>query len=124
MKKLVIDLDGTLTVDDPSLTYDKKEPRVEVVETLKKYKELGFEIIIATARNMRTHNGNIGKITAHTLPVVLEWLAHHSIPYDEVYIGKPWCGTDGFYVDDKAIRPDEFARMSYEEICTLVGISK
>ncbi|MNP78068.1 hypothetical protein D3C76_1756090 [compost metagenome] len=73
---------------------------------------------------MRTHNGNIGKITAKTLPIVIDWLNQHSIPFDEIYIGKPWCGTDGFYVDDKAIRPDEFASMSYEEICTTLGISK
>ena len=73
---------------------------------------------------MRTHNGNIGKITAQTLPIVISWLNKHSIPFDEIYIGKPWCGTDGFYVDDKAIRPDEFARMSYDEICTTLGISK
>lgn len=124
MKKIVIDLDGTLTIDDPSVPYEKKEPRSDVVKTLRSYKENGFEIIIATARNMRTHNGNIGKITAKTLPIVIDWLNQHSIPFDEIYIGKPWCGTDGFYVDDKAIRPDEFARMSYEEICTTVGISK
>lgn len=124
MKKIVIDLDGTLTVDDPSVPYEQKEPRSDVVAMLREYHENGFEIIIATARNMRTHNGNIGKITAKTLPVVIDWLHFHSIPFDEIYIGKPWCGTEGFYVDDKAVRPDEFARMSYEEICTMVGISK
>jgi capsule biosynthesis phosphatase len=36
-------------------------------------------------------------------------------------MGKPWGGRGGFYVDDKAIRPDEFLRLSYEEILALVG---
>ena len=124
MKKIVVDLDGTLTVDDPSVSYDRKEPRKDVVEMLRSYKSQGFEVIVATARNMRTHNGNIGKINAITLPGVIDWLKLHEVPYDEIYIGKPWCGTEGFYVDDKAIRPDEFVRMSYQEICEMVGITK
>ena len=58
----------------------------------------------------------IGKINALTLPVILDWLARHDIPFDEVHVGKPWCGTDGFYVDDKAVRPSEFVTLGYEEI--------
>ena len=42
------------------------------------------------------------------------------MPYDDIVIGKPWCGFEGFYVDDKAIRPSEFSTLSYEEICTLL----
>ena len=52
--------------------------------------------------------GQIGKINANTLPLILDWLAQHEIPYDEIHVGKPWCGTEGFYVDDKAVRPSEF----------------
>ena len=69
---------------------------------------------------MRTFEGNIGKINVHTLPIVIEWLKKHDVPYDEIIMGKPWCGFDGFYVDDKAIRPNEFAELSYEEIVALV----
>ncbi len=70
---------------------------------------------------MRTYEGNIGKINIHTLPGILEWLDKHEVPYDEVVVGKPWCGFDGFYVDDKSIRPSEFATMSYEEIKLLLA---
>ena len=65
---------------------------------------------------MRTHANSIGLINAKTLPIILEWLARHDIPYDEIHVGKPWCGDDGFYVDDKAIRPSELKTMSYDEI--------
>ncbi|MFB2351434.1 hypothetical protein ACETUS_30055, partial [Priestia megaterium] len=78
-------------------------------------------IIICTARNMRTHGGQLGKINALTLPIVLDWLARHDIPYDEIHVGKPWCGTGGFYVDDKAVRPSEFATLTYEEIRALLA---
>lgn len=119
MKRLVVDLDGTLTVDD-DIPYKDKQPNHLLVERLRAYKADGFEIVIATARNMRTFGGSIGHINAHTLPVVIEWLDRHEVPYDEIHVGKPWCGHDGFYIDDKAIRPSEFISMTYTDICSLL----
>ncbi|AOW46587.1 MULTISPECIES: HAD family hydrolase [Acetobacter] len=122
MKRLIMDLDDTLTLTDASKSYSKKRPNIEVVEKLREYKQAGFEIVIQTARNVRTYNGNVGKINANTLPVIIDWLRKHDIPFDEIYVGKPWCGTEGFYVDDKAIRPDEFLKYSSEEIRKLLKI--
>lgn len=121
MKRLVMDLDGTITREDASVGYSDKEPDMAVVERIREYKNNGFDIIICSARNMRTYGNSVGKITAHTLPVIIEWLNRHDIPYDEIHIGKPWCGTEGFYVDDRAIRPSEFLDMKYEEIRALIG---
>ena len=122
MKRLVIDLDDTLTVSDISKHYADVEVRPDVAAKLVEYKESGFEIVICTARNMRTYEGNIGKITVHTLPIITEWLERHGIPFDEIWLGKPWCGTDGFYVDDKALRPDEFVNLDYEEVRRLLNM--
>lgn len=122
MKRLVVDLDGTLTVDEPGVAYEDKSPNMELVAKLRQYKEQGFTILIATARNMRTYSNSVGLINANTLPVVIEWLAKHDIPYDEIHVGKPWCGNDGFYIDDKAIRPDEFCNLSYEQIRDLLSL--
>lgn len=115
MKNLVIDLDGTLTIDS-NVEYRDKLPNVDIIEQLKQYKKNGFNITILTSRNMRTYKGNIGKINVHTLPTILEWLDKHNVPYDDVVVGKPWCGFDGFYIDDKSIRPSEFTSMTYKEI--------
>ena len=120
VKKIVIDLDGTLTIDS-NHSYFEKPVNSAVVKACKVYKEKGFEIIISTSRNMRTYEGNVGKINVHTLPVIIEWLEKHEVPYDEIHVGKPWCGFDGFYVDDKAIRPSEFASMTYDEIQNLLA---
>ena len=120
MKKIVIDLDGTLTID-AAVSYDQKAPNQKVVAKLREYHEQGFSICIHTARNMRTYEGDIGKINIHTLPVILKWLDRHAIPYDEVVVGKPWCGTEGFYVDDKAVRPSEFTRLSQQQIVELLA---
>ena len=121
MKRIVIDLDGTLT-DAQTSDYENVQPNGEVLRTLREYRKGGFEIVIYTARNMRTHAGNIGRINALTLPIIHEWLKRHDVPYDEIWVGKPWCGSEGFYVDDKAIRPDEFCSMSYEQIRELLDI--
>ncbi|GJE28578.1 HAD hydrolase family protein [Methylobacterium organophilum] len=122
MKTIVMDLDGTLTIDEPGAPYDQRKPRLDVVEKLREMKDLGFKIVISTARNMNTFQGNIGVINVKTLPVILGWLDKHAIPYDEVLVGKPWCGTEGFYVDDKAIRPEEFTSLDLAGIQALVGI--
>ena len=120
MKRLVIDLDGTLAEILAEVPYAERRPVAEVVQALRRYAAQGFEIVIHSSRNMRTHQGSIGKINALTLPVIVAWLDRHQIPYDEIVVGKPWCGTDGFYVDDRAVRPSEFVRLSYEEIVALV----
>ncbi len=119
MKKLIVDLDGTITLGN-NKNYSEVDPNIEVINLLKIYKKNGFQIIVSTARNMRTYDRNIGKINIHTLPVITEWLEKHNVPYDEILVGKPWCGTEGFYIDDKAIRPSEFTSMSYEEIMQLL----
>lgn len=123
MKKLVVDLDGTVTLANTS-DYKNVLPNVELIESLKEYKNNGFTIVISTARNMRTYEGNVGKINIHTLPIITEWLDRHEVPYDEVLVGKPWCGHDGFYIDDRSIRPSEFAALSFEEITALIEKEK
>lgn len=115
MKNIVVDLDGTLT-EDIEVKYTDKPVRLDVVEKLRDYKAMGFNIIISTSRGMRTYNGDIGKINANILPDIITWLDKHNVPYDSIIVGKAWCGFDGFYIDDKAIRPSEFVRMSYEEL--------
>ncbi|MUH06918.1 HAD-IIIC family phosphatase [Commensalibacter melissae] len=124
MKRLVFDLDDTLTINTSGVSYADKLPNLPVIQKLRKYKKQGFEIIIQTARNMYTYNGDIGKINANTLPIIIEWLKKHEIPYDEIYVGKPWCGKEGFYIDDRAIRPSEFISMSFDEITKLIETKK
>ncbi|OXS16268.1 capsular biosynthesis protein [Zobellella denitrificans] len=123
MRKLIVDLDGTLTQANTS-DYRNVLPKEEVIEQLREYKKQGFEIVISTARNMRTYEGNVGKINIHTLPVITDWLDRHSVPYDEILVGKPWCGHEGFYIDDRSIRPSEFTSMTLEEIHKLLEKEK
>ncbi|MEZ8026284.1 capsular biosynthesis protein [Enterovibrio norvegicus] len=119
MRKLIVDLDNTITLGNTS-DYKNVSPNIPLIEQLRNYKSQGFEIVISTARNMRTYEGNVGKINIHTLPTIIAWLNEHEVPYDEILVGKPWCGKEGFYIDDRAIRPSEFVSKSSSEIETLL----
>ena len=118
---IVFDIDGTICpLKSAEQSYDALQPQPEMIERLKEYRAEGFYIILSTSRNMNTHNGNMGLLIAKTAKLLLHWLDQHQIPYDELHVGKPWPGKGGFYVDDKAIRPDEFLRLGYDEILQLV----
>ena len=115
MKRLIVDVDETISYSIGG-DYKKAKPNTELIEKLRLYQEEGFEIVLNTSRNVRTFEGNVGKINVHTLPLLIEWLNNYKVPYDEIYVGKPWCGNEGFYIDDKAVRPKEFLRFTYEEL--------
>ncbi|GLC87796.1 hypothetical protein [Lysinibacillus piscis] len=120
-KVLVVDIDGTIYTElKVKGDYSTAIPNEEFVAQLRAYKETGFHISLYTSRQMRTFDGNIGKINVHTLPSLVEWLKEHDIPFDELHVGKPWCGHEGFYIDDRAIRPREFIDNSYDEIMNLL----
>ena len=119
MKKIVMDLDDTICFTEKG-DYVNSKPNQAVIKKIKKYKQEGFDIVIHSSRNMRTYEGNIGMINIHTLPKILKWLNQNNVPFDEIIIGKPWCGSEGFYVDDKSIRPSEFIEKSYAEIKLLL----
>ena len=121
--KIVIDLDDTISVTEHG-DYVNSNPVKKTVDMIRQYKEQGFYIVIHSARNMRTYNGEVGLINVHTLPNIISWLNKNDIPFDEIIVGKPWCGYDGFYVDDKAIRPSEFHSMSFEQIKELLNKEK
>ncbi len=123
MKRLILDLDNTICKASDG-NYQEALVIPGMIDRLKEYQSEGFQIIFYTSRNVRTFEGNIGKITAFTLPVIVDWLNKNGIPYDEIYIGKPWCGDDGFYVDDRAIRPSEFLSLNRKEIINLLRIEE
>lgn len=119
-KRIVFDIDGVICKKDDETEYAEREPHQDIVKQLREYSEDGYYIILYTARNMNTHEGRIGRINADTAKTLLEWLDEHEIPHDEIHYGKPWCGHDGFYVDDKAIRPTELLENTADEIESLL----
>ncbi len=117
----IFDVDGTLCpIKKENERYEDIVPYPDMVEKIKEYKALGARIVFHTSRNMNSYNGNIGLINVNTARVLLDWLDKWEIPYDEIIYGKPWPGHNGFYVDDRTVRPSEFLSKSVEELGEIV----
>ena len=101
LERFCFDLDGTL-VTKPVIegNYSSCLPIEKNINLLKHLKNLGHYIIIHTARRMRTHHGNIGRVIQDIGLLTQQQLENLGIPYDELVFGKPYAG---FYIDDHAI---------------------
>ena len=121
----VFDIDGTICpLKKENEKYEDLIPFESIVDKIRYYHDNGARIILNTSRNMKTYDGNIGMINAHTAKILLQWLEKWDIPYDEIVYGKPWPGKLGFYVDDRAIRPNEFLNNSLEELTKICNESR
>ena len=101
--RICFDLDNTLTTY-PTIAgdYTTVKPIYKNITLLKKLKSDGHEIIIYTARRMKTHHGNIGKVIKDIASVTIDTLEKFNIEYDELIFGKP---IADIYIDDRAINP-------------------
>lgn len=101
--RICIDLDGVICQlkKKSGEDYATLEPVDGAVKKLQSLKKAGHYIIIYTARRMKTHQGNQGKVVADIGLLTIHWLQQHQIPYDEIYFGKPWADV---YLDDNALR--------------------
>lgn len=124
----IVDIDGTLCpIKKKDEKYEDLRPYTAIVDKIREYKNEGAKIVLFTSRNMNSYQGNIGLINANTAKILLKWLEKWEIPYDEIIYGKPWPGHEGFYVDDRAVRPDEFLKYSpqqLKEICDASRVEK
>lgn len=120
-KVLVVDIDGTLCpIKQTGQDYTHLLPEPAMVARLRDMHGAGWRIILSSSRGMRTYDGNAGEIVRNVTPVLLDWLAAHDIPYDELWMAKPWPGHEGFYIDDRTVRPREFLENDLDGINALL----
>lgn len=87
-KTICIDIDGTICSQESPENYSDAIPLDGAIDTLKKIKKEGFNIVLFTARHF-----NHWETTK-------KWLKKYNIVYDQIVFGKP---TAIYYVDDRAI---------------------
>jgi len=99
--RFCFDLDNTL-VSYPLVEgdYSTVEPKSRTIALLQDLKAAGHYIIIATARRMKTHNGNVGAVVRDIGMLTMQTLEKFGIPYDELHFGKPQADL---YIDDLAV---------------------
>jgi capsule biosynthesis phosphatase len=117
---LVVDIDGTLcAIKEPGQRYEDLAVEPLMLAKLRSLVDQGWRIILHSSRGMRTYDGNLEDINREVLPVLLNWLETRGVPFHELHMGKPWAGANGFYIDDRAVRPREFLERSFEELAAL-----
>lgn len=101
--RICFDLDNTL-VTNPAVPndYSTVKPIPKMIQLLQYLKQNGHEIIIHTARRMKTHKSNVGKVIKDIALVTIQTLEKFNIEYDELIFGKP---IADIYIDDKAMNP-------------------
>ena len=107
---LIYDLDETLcTKKLAHESYSDVKPIQPIIDQLNNFYNQGHTIIISTARNMLTQNGDIGKILANVGPDTFEWLKKYGVRYHSIYFAKPY---GDIYIDDKSCLndPEEIQR--------------
>jgi len=100
--RIGVDLDGVICeLRSPGQSYADVKPMPGAIAKLKALRAVGHEIVIFTARHMKTTGMNVGRVVARQGLTTLHWLDNHGIEFDEIWFGKPHCDV---YVDDNAVR--------------------
>lgn len=101
---LVCDVDDTICFTT-ARDYAKSIANVPVIEKLRKAKELGYSIVLHTARGQGRSNGNVASVEEEVKAEIEAMCIKFDVPFDEIVLGKVWAK---YYIDDKALRPSEF----------------
>lgn len=100
--RICFDLDGVLCeLRKPGQTYADLNPTPGSVQKISALRKAGHEIVIATARHMKTCDHSVGRVVARQGKTTLDWLEKHGFEYDEIWFGKPHCDI---YIDDNGYR--------------------
>ena len=103
-KRIIVDIDDTLcTVIDRD--FINAIPHQEIINKVNEYYDKGYEVIISTARGQNSCK-TIEEMQNKYFKVTTEWLDKVGVKYHKLEIG--YKQNADMYVDDKAIRPDEF----------------
>jgi capsule biosynthesis phosphatase len=100
--RFCFDIDNTLVSYPEGNWYDTVKPIQKTINIVKELYKEGHYIILYTARRMKTHNGNVGKIIQDIGEITIKTLKDFEIPYHELHFGKPFAN---FYIDDLSINP-------------------
>ena len=104
-RTIIFDVDDTILTTE-NRQYEYSQPKLEVIRGMRALKAAGWFIYLHTARGMGRSNGDIESVREEVIEEIEKFCRKFDVPYDTIQIGKPY---GAFYVDDKAMRPEEFA---------------
>ena len=121
-KTLIVDCDGVIADKNHGGDYSKAGPLQHGIDQVNKLYEMGYEIVLYTARYGDRENGNIHRQYERGYREWTDWLEDHGVKYHHAHMGK-LAGT--MYIDDKAARvegdTDDGWSQVWKEIDNLKG---
>lgn len=108
MKRVVFDLDETIC-RHTNRDYENAAPVWPTIERMHQLRERfpECEIVIHTARGMKSCGGDAERADAKNRIVTEDWLERHNVPYDSLVFGKPFADA---YIDDKSVSLEEWQK--------------
>jgi len=96
-KILNVDVDGTIAMNNGG-DYINAAPIPYAIKQINKAYDLGYKILICTARYGDRMKGCVAKQYQAGFIELINWLNNNGVKYDEVVMGKP---AADLYIDDK-----------------------
>ena len=100
-KTLIVDCDGVIADKNHGGDYSKAGPLQHGIDQVNKLYDMGYEIVLYTARYGDRENGNIHRQYERGYREWTDWLEDHGVKYHHAHMGK-LAGI--MYIDDKAAR--------------------
>lgn len=111
-KSIVIDLDDTISFTT-TRGWENAQPIVPTIEKIQDLFAQGWEIHIVTARGQLSCNGDSELAREKYETQIVKWLNSNNVPFTSLSFQKKLAM---YYVDDKALRPDEFAELDIQQL--------
>jgi hypothetical protein len=98
---LIVDCDGVIADKSTLGDYGNAGPLPFGIEQVNKLHDMGYIIVLYTARYGDRESGNIHKQYERGYREWTDWLEKYGVKYHHAFMGKP---AGAIYIDDKAAR--------------------
>ena len=112
-KTIIVDCDGVIADKSHGGQYHLAEPLTYGIEQVNKLYDMGFEVVLYTARYGDRECGNIHRQYERGYREWTDWLEKHGVKYTYAWMGKP---AGAIYIDDKAARVRGDNETGWEEV--------
>ena len=112
-KRLIVDCDGVIADKDHGGIYANAGPLQHGIDQVNKLYDMGYEIVLYTARYGDRENGNINRQYERGYVEWVKWLEDHGVKYHHAFMGKI---AGVLYIDDKAARVNSDSEDGWEDV--------
>ena len=112
-KTIIVDCDGVIADKRHGGQYHLADPLTHGIEQVNKLYDMGFEVVLYTARYGDRECGNIHRQYERGYREWTDWLEKHGVKYTYAWMGKT---AGAIYIDDKAARVRGDNETGWEEV--------